>query len=89
MADVTMQREVRNVQIQCSCCGAKKNFRYSTGNVLNKVTGVGWNSFGHALYCPKCSKTWHERNGLDRPLAGRDNTIAVIDEIHRQELGVI
>lgn len=73
------------MQIQCSNCGATRNFRYSAGNVLCTVVVHGWNSYGHALYCPKCSETWHERNGLDRPLAGRENTIAVIDAIHGRE----
>ena len=39
MAGVGIHQEVQNVQIQCSCCGAKKSFRYSDGNVLSKVTG--------------------------------------------------
>lgn len=73
------------MQIQCSCCGATRNFRYSVGNVLSMVTGLGWNSFGHALYCQKCSKTWEKRNGSGRPLAGLENTIVVIDAIHEQE----
>ena len=75
------------MQIQCSCCGAKKNFRYSVGAVLDEVIGMGWNSYGSALYCSECSTTWHCRNGSDKPLAGRENTIAVIDALHEREPG--
>ena len=85
MADAGIYQEVQNVQIQCSCCGTRKNFKYSVVAVLSKVVDAGWSSFGHALYCPKCSETWEERNGSGRPLASRENTIAVIDAIHRRE----
>lgn len=37
----------------------------------------GWNSFGSALYCPECVKTWDERND-GRKLAGERNTFFAI-----------
>lgn len=67
------------MQIQCSNCGARQRFKYSAANV-NNLIAFGWNSFGSALYCPKCVETWEERNGTNRPLAGRENTISVIDD---------
>ena len=74
------------MQIQCSNCGATRSFKYSAGNVLRIVGVNGWNSCGSALYCPKCSKTWHERNG-SRPLASQENTMARIDAIRQREGG--
>lgn len=70
------------MKILCSRCGADKEFRYSAGNVLCAVYTQGWNSYGAALYCPECSATWDERN-KGRPLAGPENTIALIDEFYR------
>ncbi len=74
------------MQIQCSNCGARQCFKYSAANV-NSLIALGWNSFGSALYCPKCVETWRDRNG-DRELAGRENTIRVIDSIAERQ-GVI
>ena len=70
------------MRILCSRCGAGKEFRYSAGNVLCAVYTQGWNSYGAALCCPECSATWDERN-KGRPLAGPENTIALIDEFYR------
>lgn len=73
------------MRIDCSNCGTHYRFKYSAANVL-KAIELGWNSCGSALYCPDCTKTWKERNG-NRPLAGRKNTIRVIDEwAERQEV---
>lgn len=62
--------------IMCSRCGAKKSFTYSKANA-DKVIKEGWGSFGSALYCPECTKSWPERNP-DRPQPGDDNTRVVI-----------
>lgn len=71
------------MKILCSCCGADYEFRYGAGNVLCAVYTQGWSSYGAALYCPECSKTWDERN-RGRPLAGPESTIGVIDELYRR-----
>ena len=44
-----------------------------TVNAIND----GWASFGAALYCPECSKTWIDRNP-GRPMPGERNTFLVI-----------
>lgn len=68
------------MQIQCSNCGAIQRFKYTVANV-NNLIAFGWNSCGSALYCPECVKTWEERNHENCcRLAGRNNTIRVIDE---------
>lgn len=69
--------------ISCINCGAHCSFRYCAGNVLNAVYNRGWGSYGAALYCPKCTKTWDERNE-GRPMPGPENTIRVIDEMYRR-----
>lgn len=69
------------MRVQCSNCGAIKGFTYTASNV-NKTIFQGWGSYGSALYCPKCVKTWHERN--NKNLSTNDNTIAVIDTIHER-----
>jgi hypothetical protein len=44
-----------------------------------KFINEGWNSFGSALYCPICSRTWDERN-KGRKMHGKWNTARLIDE---------
>lgn len=68
------------MQIQCSNCGARQKFKYSTGSVIGLIT-IGWSSYGRALYCPDCSAAWHE-NGKNcgKELDEAGCTIAVIDE---------
>lgn len=60
------------VKIFCSNCG--KSYRMSTKNVVcvRDAINAGWGSCGSALYCPKCSKTWHERN--KKPMSDGENT---------------
>ena len=65
------------VQIQCSNCGKIAGFEYTVENVLKKVE-EGWGSFGHALYCPKCSETWSKRN-KSKQMSVQYNTIRNID----------
>lgn len=71
------------MEISCSNCGKRKEFRYSVSNVLRTVYNQGWSSYGSVLYCPECSKTWDERN-KGRPMPEPENTIGVIDEWHRR-----
>ena len=67
------------MRITCSNCGMSVCFRTTTGNV-RKYIKAGWGSFGSALYCPECTKTWYERNTHE--LASEKNTMNVIVEIH-------
>ena len=69
---------MKSVRIQCSCCGNSTSFSYTATNVMKQIK-EGWNSFGSALYCPICSKTWNERN-KDKELNGKWNTMRLIDE---------
>ncbi len=69
--------------ISCSNCGADYSFRYSARNVLNVVYNIGWGSYGAVIYCPRCTKTWDERNE-GRPMPGPKNTIRVIDEMYKR-----
>lgn len=71
------------MEILCSNCGKSEKFRYSVSNVLRTVYNQGWGSYGSALYCPECSKTWNERS-KGRPQPGPENTIKVIDDLHRR-----
>ena len=61
----------------CSCCGNHE--KLSNEKVEYTVDAIkrGWGSFGSALYCPECSKTWPERNG-NRPMSGERNTFCLI-----------
>lgn len=73
------------VYLQCSNCGrqrrlSNKHLRY-TADVINQ----GWGSYGSALYCPKCSKTWDERNP-GRPMAGDVNTFHVVTAIFKRAM---
>lgn len=65
------------MRIQCSCCGQTKIFR-GTEAAIRRQIADGWGSFGSALYCPACSATWHERNGLNRPMAGPEHTLTLM-----------
>lgn len=69
--------------ISCSRCGSDHEFKYYTSNVLHAVYTLGWGSYGAALYCPKCSATWDERN-KGRPMPEPENTINVIDELYKR-----
>lgn len=63
-----------NCEIMCSNCGAEE----SVHNSLRDISEVAerWGSFGGALYCPECVKTWHERN--KKPMSDYKNTFTVI-----------
>lgn len=66
------------VQIQCSCCAHRsRKYRidkYNFDDMPDKFVDAGWDSFGSAFYCPKCVKTWEQRNGKNRPLWGEEHT---------------
>lgn len=66
------------LQIMCSCCAHRsrkfKYDRYARTEPAEEIVKAGWDSFGSAFYCPKCVKTWEQRNGKDRPLWGEDHT---------------
>ena len=66
------------LQISCSRCGHRsrkfKYDRYRRIEPADEIVKAGWNSFGGAFYCPKCVKTWEQRNGKDRPLWGEEHT---------------
>ena len=50
------------IDIQCSCCGNHESLENSIDATVEKIKS-GWGSCGSALYCPKCSKEWKNRNG--------------------------
>lgn len=61
-------------KVYCSNCG------FSEKVVLGDMPALvkkGWGSYGRALYCPECTKTWDKRNP-GRPMAGEINTLSVI-----------
>lgn len=68
--------------IQCSHCGEWTGFRYSERK-MESMAEKGWGSVGDALYCPKCTATWHERN--EKPLWPKDHTIELLIKKRRQQ----
>lgn len=70
------------MRIQCSRCGAVKGFTYTESNI-RKALIEGWDSYGDALYCPGCAKTWNERNDVNKPLWGEEHTKEKINQIHK------
>lgn len=74
-------------QITCSNCGHRSaKHPYNGGTTPEKIIDAGWNSYGNALYCPKCVKTWSKRNGDERHLSGAAHTkdriqIVMIDDL--------
>ena len=69
------------VTLQCSCCGKRRSVVYTAFN-LASIINDGWGSYGSALYCPKCTRTWEDRNGTNRPMPGKFNTLRIIDELY-------
>ena len=65
------------ITITCSCCGAHREISNEKMEYTVKAIKDGWGSFGSALYCPKCTAAWDERNP-DRPMPGEKNTFWVI-----------
>lgn len=66
------------LQIMCSSCGHRsRKFKYDKYRRMepaDEIVKAGWDSYGDAFYCPKCVKTWEQRNWKDRPLWGKDHT---------------
>ena len=69
------------VTLQCSCCGERRSVVYTALNAAS-IIKEGWGSYGSVLYCPKCTRTWEERNGANRPMPGKFNTLRIIDELY-------
>lgn len=63
----------RELDIQCSNCGCHQSFAHDN-TFPASVPKSGWGSFGRALYCPECTKTWDIRNP-QRPMANKANTM--------------
>lgn len=73
------------MRITCSNCGLSVYFRTTSGNI-RKYIKAGWGSFGSALYCPECTKTWHERNTHE--LASDRNTMFVMKGIYEKNRAI-
>lgn len=67
------------IDIQCSCCGNHDSLENSIDATVEKIKS-GWGSCGSALYCPKCSKEWKNRNG-ERQMGDERNTFFVITNL--------
>lgn len=64
------------IDVQCSNCGSRQSFQYDF-DFPKSVPAAGWGSFGRAIYCPECVKTWSDRNP-GRPMASETNTITAV-----------
>lgn len=71
------------VNLQCSCCGNRRSVVYTAFNVA-RVIKEGWGSYGNAMYCPECTSAWEKRNGENRPMPGKYNTLRIIDELYAE-----
>ena len=69
------------VTLQCSCCGERRSMVYTAFNIAS-IINDGRGSYGSALYCPKCTRTWKKRNGANRPMPGKFNTLRIIDKLY-------
>lgn len=74
------------IDIYCSNCGAHR--RISNKKVEYTINAIkqGWGSFGDVTYCPRCTATWEERNGYDRPLADDKHTFMLIMDKFMREI---
>lgn len=52
------------MEIYCSRCGNHERVLKSVRSVKAK-SKKGWRSYGSAIYCPECTKTWGERNARE------------------------
>lgn len=70
------------LNIGCSRCG--KTYRLSDNHPEKAVNmaRAGWRNYGTALYCPKCSSTWHQRNS--KPLGNEIDAVYRILVIMRE-----
>lgn len=65
------------IDVMCSCCGNHQKLSNERISDTADLIHSGWGSCGSALYCPKCSKEWKERNGT-RKMADERNTFVLI-----------
>lgn len=63
--------------ITCSCCGYRSKTFSRDPMFAVELVDEGWGSCGSALYCPKCTESWTERNG-NRKMADYDSTVLTI-----------
>ena len=68
------------IDVMCSCCGNHQKLSNERISDTADLIHSGWGSCGSALYCPKCSKEWKERNG-ERPMGDERNTFFVITNL--------
>jgi hypothetical protein len=52
------------IHYSCSNCG-KREITSPVVGVPHGMYALGYRAVGSALYCPKCVRTWKERNGKD------------------------
>ena len=75
------------VRVFCSRCGSTRRFSSKSAKVAAmNIVRDGWGSCGTSIYCPKCTKTWAERNSI--PMSDHLNTLAEIMEITIKHLAV-
>lgn len=60
------------VKISCSRCGESRRLSTKQVDCVGSAIKAGWGSYGSALYCPKCAKSWHDRN--EKPMADESHT---------------
>ena len=68
------------VYITCSNCGNKRSWvwnRFEYPNAKNAIR-EGWGSYSVNLYCPACSASWIERNGDDKPMNSKLQTLDIV-----------
>lgn len=64
--------------ITCSNCGKHRRIGTNCKSITRAIES-GWGSYGAALYCRECSRTWHERNEKD--MADIQNTYRLISDM--------
>ena len=58
-----MRAQGKTYSVQCSNCGRTGRWEKETmTRCAAAALEDGWRSYGSALYCPECCRTWHERN---------------------------
>ena len=72
------------LELTCSCCGNHVSLKARTVKETVDIIKSGWGSYGSALYCPECTRTWNDRNSKD--MADEKNTfICIMNCIQRQK----
>lgn len=63
--------KAQTILFHCSYCGKRRPLMIgrseydSAGHYADNMVREGWRSLGSAIYCPKCVRTWADRNGTD------------------------